>query len=125
MSNKKEWIVVTDFESPSIMSPHEYKYDDVLIRISGNFEDISKDGTDCARDIAFMLNCHEKLQKDLFLCRGIIRDIYDDMQCLEKCDSYAHEDDCPDVNPLAAFRTLREANQKLMNRIAELEQDAK
>ena len=40
-------------------------------------------------------------------------DASDDFVCLPKCDSIAHEPDCPATNAMAAFRKLRQDNERL------------
>lgn len=32
---------------------------------------------------------------------------YDVLECLDKCDGLAHEENCPSINPIAAFEALR------------------
>lgn len=54
-----------------------------------------------------------ELEKDLKLSRAVVDDIFDDMECLPGCDSYGHETECPDVNPMAAFRKLRQERDEL------------
>ena len=44
---------------------------------------------------------------ELARMRQYFHDTSDDMQCLEKCDSYGHEELCPVTNAMAAFRQLR------------------
>jgi hypothetical protein len=51
-----------------------------------------------------------------------VQDICDDtFECLPKCDSYGHEENCPVTNPVAAFRQLIEERDTLKARIEKLE----
>ena len=54
-----------------------------------------------------MLNKRTK-EEELKLLRQYLTDTCEDMECLDGCNSLAHEDDCPVVNVMAAFRRLRE-----------------
>ena len=44
--------------------------------------------------------------------RTFLADTTEDMECLDGCDSYGHEEDCPVVNPFAAWRNLRTKLEK-------------
>ena len=50
----------------------------------------------------------EELNHKMEIYKQYLADTSEDMECLEGCDSYGHEDDCPVTNPMAAFRKLRQ-----------------
>lgn len=50
----------------------------------------------------------EELNHKMEIYKQYLSDTSEDMECLEGCDSYGHEDDCPVANPMAAFRKLRQ-----------------
>lgn len=49
-----------------------------------------------------------------------LKDSSNDMECLPKCDSFGHEEDCPVVNTMAAFRKIREENVALKKEVKDL-----
>jgi hypothetical protein len=42
-----------------------------------------------------------------------VKDTVEGFECLDTCDSYGHDDLCPVVNPVEAWRRLREENARL------------
>lgn len=92
-----------------------------LVQKYGKDAQVRVDGYSTWQDAACVLAGEfERLANDLKLSRGVVKDVFDDMECLPNCDSYGHEDECPDVNPMAAFRKLRQERDELRRRVAEL-----
>jgi len=63
-----------------------------------------------------------KLKKELDILKQYLTDTSEDMECLERCDSYGHEEDCPVANPMAAFRKLRNRNKALEDVLRSLDE---
>lgn len=64
--SKEQWEVYieNDDRCIGVLSTQHYRYDDVLLRISGNFK-LDAEKIDCARQIAFDLNEIERLRSEV------------------------------------------------------------
>lgn len=52
--------------------------------------------------------------------RQFAKDVSDDMECLDTCDSYGHDDLCPVANPVEAWRQLRQEKAELVEALETL-----
>jgi hypothetical protein len=94
-----------------------------LVQKYGKDAQVRVDGYSTWQDAACVLAGEvERLANDLKLSRGVVKDVFDDMECLPNCDSYGHEEECPDVNPMAAFRKLRQERDELRRLLLEANQ---
>lgn len=54
--------------------------------------------------------------------KQLVKDTCDDMECLPGCNSLAHDEQCPVVHPMEAWRALRRREQQLEEEVERFKQ---